>query len=108
MIEHPHFQMPLQRGSDGKLNVVEQATPEHVASQEVSVALCPVGFRDERPDFGWAIPVMGTVPPDPQQLVEALDRLVPLPRPRTASTYMTLATDPSAWTIQVKAEVGVA
>jgi hypothetical protein len=97
--------MPLQRDAvTGKLICVEQSTAEHVSSQETSVALCPLGFRDERPDFGWPIPIMAPIPPDPQPLVDALDRLVPLQHPRQASAYTTMA-DPSAWTIEVDSEV---
>jgi hypothetical protein len=105
MIERPHIQMPFSRGSNGKVVVVEQATAAHVSSQEVSVALCPIGFRAERPDFGWPIPVMRPAPLDPQPLVKALDELVPLPTPRDARGYIALVSDPSHWTIEIDSSV---
>jgi hypothetical protein len=104
-LQRPHLRMPLQRGANGKLVAVEQESPAHISSQEAAVALCPLGFREERPDFGWRIPFLAPGPPDPQPLVDALDALVPLPQPRDASVYQPLATDPARWTIEVDSEV---
>jgi hypothetical protein len=98
--------MPLSRDPiTGSLAVVEQGSPEHVASQEVAVAMCPIGFRPERPDFGWQMPYMRRTPVDPIPLVEALDRLVPVALKRDVSVYVSLAADPSNWTIEIDSQV---
>jgi phage baseplate assembly protein W len=56
MAELPHFSFPFSRGSGGSVNVVEQDTDEHVMACAQVIVRCPVGFRDERPDFGWDFP----------------------------------------------------
>lgn len=70
------------------------------------MVLCPVGFRDDRLDFGWKFPELSrTAPADPQPLVDALNRLVPGVSNRTAEAYADLVNDPSNWTIEVDSEV---
>lgn len=73
----PHFSAPFQRGSNGKVQVVEQGSDAHVLSQQRMVVQCPLGFRLERPDFGWSWPLFRNIPIDPAPLQDALDRFVP-------------------------------
>lgn len=72
MTERPHFAFPFARG-----NVVEQDTPDHVNSCENVIVRCPVGFREERPDFGIPWPEFATAPLDPADITHALRRLEP-------------------------------
>jgi hypothetical protein len=57
--------------------VVEQRSPEHITNQEFAVVVTPLGFRDERPDFGWEWPEFAPVPLDLSGLRDAFVRLVP-------------------------------
>lgn len=103
--EIPHLAWPFARNPDtGKANVVEQGSIPHIQSQEWAVTVCPIGFRLERTDFGWAIPDLRLGHIDAEPLIEALDRLVPSVINRTAEAYMDLA-DPSKWTLQVTDEI---
>ena len=104
--QRPHLKMSVQRDPrTGKLATVEQGTAQHVLSQETSVALCPIGFRLERKDFGWPQSRSRGIPIDPRPLVDALNRLVPTPFSRSAEAYANLAVDPAAWGIEVDTEV---
>jgi hypothetical protein len=74
-VERPHFDFPFRRDPQtGKVAVVEQGSPEHIAACDNVVIRCPIGFRDERPEFGWPFPRMRTIPLDLSQLREALRR----------------------------------
>lgn len=55
MAELPHFAFPFER-ANGKVKVVEQDSEAHVMSCERSIAATPLGYRDERPDFGIPMP----------------------------------------------------
>ncbi|CAB4197541.1 hypothetical protein UFOVP1313_18 [uncultured Caudovirales phage] len=55
MVETPHFAYPFEL-ANGKVSVVEQDTAEHVMACENVIVRCPVGFRVERPEFGWPFP----------------------------------------------------
>jgi len=72
----PHFAFPFRR-SNGRVAVVEQRSPEHITGQEFAVVVTPMGFRDERPDFGWEWPEFVNVPVDLSGLRDAFQRLVP-------------------------------
>jgi hypothetical protein len=74
---NPHFSFPFQRGADGKVEVVEQDSPEHIMSCEHVIVRCPLGFRFERPEFGWPMPLFGTAPLDPAGLEAALRKFGP-------------------------------
>jgi phage baseplate assembly protein W len=76
VIERPHFSYPFSRGPTG-VNVVEQDTPEHIASCENVIVRCPLGFREERPDFGWPFPEFATLPIDTAGLTNALREFEP-------------------------------
>lgn len=77
MADIPHFAFPFERGANGKVNVVEQDSADHVMSCEQVIVRCPVGWRDERPDFGWPFPEFATMPVDLSALEEALRRFEP-------------------------------
>ena len=55
MVETPHFAYPFELGSTN-VNVVEQDTAEHVMACENVIVRCPIGFREDRPEFGWPFP----------------------------------------------------
>jgi phage baseplate assembly protein W len=82
--DFPHFAHPFERGDDGNVKVVEQGTPEHVMSQVEILVLCPVGFRYERPDFGWPWPLFQNAPLDLKALEAAIARFVPDARVTTS------------------------
>lgn len=77
MADTPHFAYPFQRGANGHIAVVEQDTDEHVMACENVIVRCPLGFRDERPEFGWPWPEFRTAPVDVGALEEALRRFEP-------------------------------
>lgn len=79
--DRPHFAYPFQRGADGKVGVTEQDTTAHVDSCCQLIVRCPVGFRQERPEFGWPFPEFQTIPIDTGPLVEALTRFEPRAEP---------------------------
>ena len=76
--DRPHFQQPFTRpaGTHG-VNVIEQDTSDHILSCQWTIASCPVGFRDERPEFGWAFPTFQPLPVDYAALVDALKTFEP-------------------------------
>jgi phage baseplate assembly protein W len=77
MPDRPHFAFPFTRGVTGKVNVNEQDTIEHVMACEHVIVRCPLGFRDDRPEFGWPFPVFQNAPLDLTALTEALNRFEP-------------------------------
>lgn len=77
MAEIPHFRYPFTRGPDGRVQVVEQDTPEHIKSCQSVIVRCPTGFREERPEFGWSFPEFRTAPLDLSELAGALRRFEP-------------------------------
>ena len=78
MIERPHIKFPFQRDpATGKVQVVEQDTPEHVMSCELVIVHCPVGFRADRPEFGWPFPEMRGAPLNLDALTQALEQFEP-------------------------------
>jgi hypothetical protein len=65
--DRPHLAFPVARGS-----YVEQGTPEHDLSRCQVVIACPAGFRTERPEFGWPMPMFHHVPLATDALAYAL------------------------------------
>jgi hypothetical protein len=65
--DRPHLAFPYSRGS-----YVEEGTDEHQSSRAQSVLACPVGWRSERPEFGWIAPLFRNVPLDPGSVRVAL------------------------------------
>lgn len=76
MIERPHFSYPFRR-ENGKVAVVEQDTLEHVDSCVNVIVRCPLGFRDDRPEFGWPFPEFANIPIDTRALADAISELEP-------------------------------
>lgn len=76
-VEIPHFAYPFGRGDNGKVAVVEQDTIEDVMACENVIVRCPIGFREERPDFGWAFPTFQTGELDLSSLTSALAQFEP-------------------------------
>lgn len=77
MPELPHFSFPFQRGAGGKVEVVEQQTDEHVGACVSVISRCPLGFRHDRPEFGWDWPEFRSVPLDVDALAETIRRFEP-------------------------------
>jgi len=71
-IDIPHWGFPFARGY-----VVEQDTPEHVMACENVIVACPVGFRMDRPEFGWPFPEFRTTPLSTDELTAALNQFEP-------------------------------
>jgi phage baseplate assembly protein W len=76
--ECPHFSFPFQRSADGtSVQVVEQDTPEDIMCCENVIVHCPLGWRDDRPEFGWAWPELANVPLNVGSLEQALEQFEP-------------------------------
>jgi phage baseplate assembly protein W len=50
--ETPHFMFPFHRTVHDQVDAVQQDEPEHVRSCVQVILLCPLGFRQDAPDFG--------------------------------------------------------
>lgn len=103
MADRPHFSYPFERGVDGNVKVVEQDTDEHVMACENVIIRCPVGWREERPEFGWPFPEFATTPLDLGPLENALDRFEP--RGRAVGHDIADAADAAIRHVQVDVEV---
>lgn len=90
MADRPHFAFPFGRGPDGKIAVVEQDSDEHVMSCEHVIVRCPLGWREDKPEFGWPWPEFASVPLDLNALEEALRRWEPRSR-ASATDYADVA-----------------
>jgi phage baseplate assembly protein W len=75
----PHFGFPFGRNDSGKVTVTEQGTLDHIRAQESAVVVTPLGFRDDRPDFGWEFSelLFSSLPLNLAALADALRRFVP-------------------------------
>ncbi|HEY1437374.1 MAG TPA: LamG-like jellyroll fold domain-containing protein [Casimicrobiaceae bacterium] len=60
-----------------QVGVIEQDTVEHIMSCEMVITVCPLGARDDRPEFGWAWPDLSTPPLDTAALQTALENFEP-------------------------------
>lgn len=98
MADRPHFAFPFARGS-----YVEQDTTDHVMSCENVIVRCPLGFRDDRPEFGIPWPEFAGAPIDPADITAALRRLEPRGQ-STGREYADVA-DASVRTLQIDVEV---
>lgn len=77
----PHFAFPFSRSADGKtINTVEEGSVENIMANVQMIARCPVGYRLERPEFGWAFPDLTMMPIDSQPLLDAINRFEPRAR----------------------------
>jgi hypothetical protein len=84
--EAPHISFPFVRvdttkpGYDpslGGVQVVEQDTVEHVMSCETVIVHYPLGYRHDRPEFGWAWPELENAPLNLNSLEQALRQFEP-------------------------------
>lgn len=71
MIDLPHFSLPF-RFVNGAAAVVEQDTAEEVATCVEAIIRCPIGFRDELPEFGAVSPVFRQAPVPVEELRQAV------------------------------------
>ena len=77
----PHFSFPFGRSADGKtIDTVEEGSVENIMANVQMIARCPVGYRLERPEFGWAFPDLTMMPIDSQPLLDAINRFEPRAR----------------------------
>jgi hypothetical protein len=61
----------------GTVQVVEQDSEEHVMSCELVIVSHPLGYRHDRPEFGWAWPELASTPLDLAPLETALRQFEP-------------------------------
>lgn len=91
MADRPHFAFPFERGANGKVNVVEQDTVDHIRACEHVIIRCPAGFREDRPEFGWWFPIFQNIPLDLGPLREALAEFEPRGPVMSAREYIEAA-----------------
>lgn len=72
----PHFSFPFTRTATGVASC-EQDSEEHIMAQANMVAYCPLGYREDRPEFGWPWPDMVLMPVPATPLLNALNTFVP-------------------------------
>jgi hypothetical protein len=59
----PHLAFPFARTPDGTgIAVNEQDTENEIMDCQMVIVNCPVGYRDDRPEFGWAFPDLKQAP----------------------------------------------
>jgi len=102
--ERPHFQQPFTRPAGHSVNVIEQDTPDHILSCQWTIAACPVGFRLERPEFGWPFPTFQPLPVDYAALVDALKTFEPRAPDITAAEAEDLVLGAETILIRTKVE----
>jgi len=105
MPETPHFAFPFDRDPrTGKVRVVEQGSPEHVLGNDNVIVRCPMGWREERPEFGWPWPEFANAPLDLEGLAAALDEFGQ-PAHRNIADYAASA-DQAVRQVQIDVEAG--
>jgi phage baseplate assembly protein W len=103
MADLPHFAHPFVRGDDGHVRVVEQDTEDHIMACENVIIRYPLGYRIERPEFGWAWPEFHNAPFELSALEDALGRFEP--RGRANARQYADAADAAVRRIQIDVEV---
>jgi phage baseplate assembly protein W len=89
--ELPHISYPFVRDQvTGTVRAIEQDTVEHVMSCEQVIVRHPLGYRIDRPEFGWAWPELDGMPLDLGSLEQALRQFEPRGT-ATASQYADVA-----------------
>jgi len=76
-VDAPTFAFPFTFNAKGEALVVQQGTVEDVASCAANIAVCPIGFRTDAPDFGAPDPSFATLPLDTGALADAITRWEP-------------------------------
>ena len=71
-VETPHFPAHFAFTADG-VATVEQDSPEDVAACVFRTAVCPIGWREDTPEFGIRSPLFKTVPLELDALQELLE-----------------------------------
>ena len=87
----PHFQAPFSLGSNGKPIVVQQDSPEDIASCVSNIVVCPQGAKLDDPTFGVQVPLFGTFPTNFGPVLSAVQNL----EPRASVTALSQALDQS-------------
>jgi phage baseplate assembly protein W len=80
----PHFSYPFRFGGPNAA-VSEQDSLEEIADCCATVLLCPLGYRDELPEFGLPPQTFATPAPDRDDIRGALDMWEP-----RAATLLTI------------------
>src|SRR4051812_842413 len=78
--ENPHFCLPFEFVTEAGSETVEakeQDSTEDLIHQVLALFLCPVGYRDELPEFGMPSPLFQQTPLDLDEQREAVARWVP-------------------------------
>ena len=75
---YPHLAFPFARTPDGTgIQVNEQDTVEEIMACEMVIVSYPVGFREDRPEFGWAWPDLAQAPVSTASIEQALKEFEP-------------------------------
>jgi hypothetical protein len=102
MADIPHFSFPFRRGANNKVAVDEQDTTQHIMSCENTIVRCPLGFREDRPEFGWPFPMFENIPLNLSSLEAALRRFEP--RGEAKADEYAAAADAAAREIKIEVE----
>jgi phage baseplate assembly protein W len=89
--ERPHISFPFQRDPvTGSVQAVEQDSVEHIMSCETVIVQHPLGYRHDRPEFGWAWPELENAPLNLGSLEQALRQFEPRGK-ASATQYLDVA-----------------
>lgn len=69
----PHMDYPFRFGSDGHVVPVEQDSEDDILACAIAIMKCPLGFRDELPDFGVREQLFSEGPIDTEEIRVALE-----------------------------------
>lgn len=101
----PHFDFPFRYDSKTKdFAVNQQDTPEEILACEAVIVNCPVGYLQERPDFGISSPLFKTQPINITGIEAALRRLEPRGK-TTSQQWQDLVVDTGSTHIEIDTEV---
>jgi hypothetical protein len=98
MADFPQFDLPF-RFENGQLATVEQDSLADIVNKVETLVRCPLGFRDELPEFGWPQPAFETTPLDVSRQQALIDEWVP--DARAVLSEHGSSTDEAVRTIQV-------
>jgi hypothetical protein len=69
----PHFAAPFIIGRHGT-DVVNQGSPGDLEARAYNVLVCPIGFREEEPEFGRPELLFKAIPLDTNAIRDAIER----------------------------------
>lgn len=75
-MDFPHLALPL-RFESGALALTEQDSLDDIQDKVETLIRCPLGFRDELPEFGWPQQTFDTAPLDVSANQSLIDEWVP-------------------------------